>query len=276
MKIKKDWWKDFFDWTYLITDARSVCNRSLTRQEVDLLEKILDLDKRDKILDLCGGYGRHSLELARRGYQRPTVLDFSGYLIKLGKEMAREAGLNIRFLCRDARFSKLKSEHYSAVIVMANSFGYFPDEKENRRILREIYRLLHRGGKVLLDLTDPNYARNHLKPISWHEADKDTVVCRQRRLQGDIIKAREIVISKKKGLLRDGFYCERIYHRDKITRLLKSAGFRNLSIRKDLALHKKKKDYGLMTSRMFVTASKPPVPSSSPSSPSPSVPGTEL
>lgn len=256
MKVKKDWWKDFFNEIYLITDARSVCNNTLTRQEVDLIEAVLDLDKNDKILDLCGGYGRHSLELAKRGHRNLTVLDFSNYLIKLGKKMAKQAGLNIKFLCRDARYSGLKNDDYSIVLLMANSFGYFPDERENLRVLKEIRRLLQRGGKVLLDLTDPDYARQHLKPLSWHQADKDIIVCRKRKLRGDIIKAREIVVSKKRGLLRDGFYCERIYNEDKIARLLKAAGFKNLSIKKNLALHKKKKDYGLMSSRMFVTTVK--------------------
>lgn len=256
MQIKEDWWKDYFNEIYMITDARSVRNSALTRQETDLLEKVLGLDKNDKILDLCGGYGRHSLELARRGYQNLAVLDFSKYLIKLGKEMAAKAGLRIKFLCRDARYSELKNNDYSVVFVMANSFGYFPDERENLRILREMHRLLQTGGKVLLDLTDPDYARNHLKSLSSHQANKDIIVLRERKLQGNIIKAREIVVSKKRGLLRDGFYCERIYNKDRITRLLKKAGFKNLSIKKDLSLHKQKKDYGLMTSRMFVTAVK--------------------
>lgn len=256
MRVDKDWWKKFFNQLYLVTDARSVCNSRLTRQEVDLAEKVLGLDKRDKILDLCGGYGRHSLELAKRGYSAPTVLDCSNYLVKLGRKMAREAGFKIKFLCRDARHSRLQDGKYSAVLVMANSFGYFPDEKENLRILREIYRLLQSGGRLLLDLTDADYARKHLKPFSWHQANKDVLVCRQREFEGDMIKARETVISKKRGLLRDGFYCERIYNKERIACLLKKVGFRKLSIKKKVNLHSQKKGYGLLTSRMFVTAIK--------------------
>lgn len=256
MRVDKNWWKKFFDELYLLTDARSVCNRRLTRREVDLAEQVLGLDKQDKILDLCGGYGRHSLELAKRGYSALTVLDSSDYLVKLGRKMARQGNLKIKFLRRDARDSRLKGGKYSVVLVMANSFGYFPEEKENLRILREIHRLLRSGGRVLLDLADPDYARKHLKPFSWHQANQDILVCRQRELAGDMIKARELVISKNKGLLRDGFYCERLYNKERITRLLKNAGFRNLSIKKDLSLHSQKKDYGLLSCRMFVTATK--------------------
>ncbi|MBN3039487.1 MAG: class I SAM-dependent methyltransferase [Candidatus Omnitrophica bacterium] len=257
MKTDKDWWKHFFDHTYLLTDARSVCDHSLTRTEVDLVEKILRLKKDDRILDLCGGYGRHSLELARRGYHPPTVVDFSNHMIKFGKKIASEAGLEIKFLRRDARDCKLRPNSFSAVLVMANSFGYFEDERDNRRILKEAYRLLDKGGKLLLDLTDPEYLRRNLKPVSWHEANDDVIVYRRRELRGDLIKAREIVISRSRGLIRDGLYCERLYDRGKIERILKDIGFRNLSIRRELKLHKRKKDYGMMTARVFTTAKKP-------------------
>jgi len=44
IQIDKDWWKDIFDEVYLQTDARSVCDESLTCQEVDFLEQALDLN----------------------------------------------------------------------------------------------------------------------------------------------------------------------------------------------------------------------------------------
>ena len=228
----------------------------MTRRETELLENILKLNKNDRILDLCGGHGRHSLELVKRGYSDLTVLDFSDYLIRLGKKMAKEARCKVKFVRRDARFSGLKSDDYSAIFIMANSFGYFPDEKENSRILKEVHRLLKKGGRLLLDIVDPSHVKNNLKSISWHEANSDVLVCRQRQLEGDIVKAREIVLSKKRGLLRDGFYCERIYNKDTIARLLKTAGFSAVSVKKGVSLHRQKRDYGFLTSRMFVTAVK--------------------
>ncbi|MBU1062439.1 MAG: class I SAM-dependent methyltransferase [Candidatus Omnitrophica bacterium] len=257
MSIKNDWWKDFFNKIYLITDARSVLDEQLTCQEIDLVEDVLALNKNDRILDLCGGHGRHALELARRGYRALTVLDFSNYLINLGRKTAKKEGRNIKFVCGDARYSGLKSKDYSAIIIMANSFGYFLDQKENIRILKESYRLLEREGRLLLDLINPDCVKNNLEPISWHEANKDVVVCRQRELKRNIIKAREIVISKKKGLLRDGYYCEQIYNGNRITNILNNMGFKDLSIKKDISLHKHKKDYGFLTSRMIVTGVKP-------------------
>ena len=256
IKIKKDWWKNFFNAVYLVTDARSVCNKALTRKETTVIEKNLKLDRKDNILDLCGGQGRHSIELAKRGYNNITVLDYSSYLIRLGKESSGKSGLSIKFLKRDARSTGLPDSSYSVVFIMANSFGYFPNETDNSRILKESYRVLRKGGKLLLDLTDPKHARNNLTPFSLHEANDDILVLRRRQLDGKVIKAREIVLSKKNGLVKDGVYCERIYAKPEIKSLLKKAGFRNIIVKNNVSLHKKQKDYGLLTSRMFVRADK--------------------
>jgi len=94
-KVEPDWWKKLFDETYLITDARSVCDNRLTSREVDFIEEMLGLEKSWPILDLCGGQGRHSLELARRGFQDVTVLDYSKVLVDLGRRRAQEERLNI-------------------------------------------------------------------------------------------------------------------------------------------------------------------------------------
>ena len=112
IKVKNDWWKDFFNHTYLITDARSVDDSNLTYREVDYVENTLSLKKNDRILDLCGGQGRHSIELAKRGYLDLTVLDYSNYLINLGKKRANKENLKINFFQGDARSTGLKSNDY--------------------------------------------------------------------------------------------------------------------------------------------------------------------
>ncbi len=157
MKVKKDWWKDFFNHIYLITDARSICNAHLTSLEVDFLEKTLNLEENDSILDLFGGQGRHSIELARRGYRDLTVLDYSDYLINLGKKLAKKENLKINFFQGDACSTGLNGSDYSVIIMMANSYGYFPKERDNLRVLKEANRLLKSKGRLLIDLADPAY-----------------------------------------------------------------------------------------------------------------------
>lgn len=256
VKVDPDWWRTLFDETYLTTDARSVCDERLTCCEVDFLEQVLGLEKSWSILDLCGGQGRHSLELSRRGFQDVTVLDYSRVLINLGRESAKKKALNTVFVRNDARDTGLPSQTFKVIIIMASSLGYFVDEDENENILREAFRLLMPGGVLFLDIPNREHVLTNFAPQSWHEADEEIVVCRQRRLDEDIIYGREMVISKMNGLIRDATYCTRLYTPEKITKMLRSAGFGPITIQKDFVSHEAKMDYGLMTNRVVVIADK--------------------
>jgi D-alanine-D-alanine ligase len=257
IKVHPDWWKILFDETYLITDARSVCDEDLTCREVDFLEHVLRPEKSSPILDLCGGQGRHSLELSRRDFKDVTVLDYSEFLIDHGRKRAQGEGLSTKFVQGDARDTGLHDQRFRFIIIMANSFGYFIDEGEDQRILDEAFRLLMPGGVLVLDLPDKDYVVRNFSPRSWHEANEEVVVCRHRTRDRDMIFCREMVISKRTGLIRDENYCSRLYSTRKISRLLRSAGFSSTDMHKDFVSHGEKGDYGTMTNRMIVMAQRP-------------------
>ena len=254
--IDPDWWKNIFDETYLVTDARSVCDEELTCREVDLIEDFLNIDKSLPVLDLCGGQGRHSLELSRRGYKDVTVIDYSKVLIDKGKNTARQEGLNTRFIQNDARATGLAEQSYQFVLIMASSLGYFIEEAENVKILRECFRLLKPEGSLLLDLPDKEYVENNLLPQSWHEAGQDLICCRERQLENDIVYSRELVLSRKHGFIRDETYCTRLYSPEKIGEMLGQAGFSSIEIKTDIINREEEGNYGFMTNRMFVIAGK--------------------
>lgn len=250
-----DWWKRIFDETYLLTDARSVCDDALTSREVDFIVSALSPKRSAPILDLCGGQGRHSIELARREYQNVTVLDYSKHLIDVGYNKARSEGLlNPVFVRGDARDTRLPNESYLYIIVMGSSFGYFMDEDENIRILKEGFRLLMPGGSMLLDLPDREHVIKNFRTSSTHRVDGDVTVCRERELAEDIVLSSETVSSPSKGLIREIKYCTRLYSAVKIGGMLKDAGFGPVSFHKDFML--RKGDFGTMTNRMVVTARK--------------------
>ena len=256
VQVDIDWWKDLFDEVYLITDARSVCDDELTCREVDFLQETLLSDKSSPVLDLCGGQGRHSLELSRRGFERVTVLDYSEYLIELGRKRAEEEGLNTVFIPCDARDTSLPGEIFKFIIVMASSFGYFENEDENHKILVEAFRLLMPGGSLLLDLSNREYVLKNFKPASEHRVNDDITVKRERKLGDDIIYSREMVISAKEGCIRDQAYLTRLYNPEKISEMTHSAGFSSVTCEKDFMNRAEKGDYGTMTNRMVVTATK--------------------
>ena len=68
--LPSDWWRTLFNSLYLETDGDVIENDRNTSEEVDLLVRTVGLERNDRILDLCCGQGRHSLELARRGCGR--------------------------------------------------------------------------------------------------------------------------------------------------------------------------------------------------------------
>ena len=93
------WWQHIFDETYLITDARTVCCPETTAAEINMVEATLGLRPDDRILDLCGGQGRHAIELHRRGYKKVTVVDYSQVLLRVGvRQMRQESNVESIFV----------------------------------------------------------------------------------------------------------------------------------------------------------------------------------
>jgi D-alanine-D-alanine ligase len=258
IRVEPDWWKTLFDEVYLVTDAPFVCNPALTKREVDVVEHVLGLQPTARILDVCGGQGRHALELARRGYQHLTVLDYSDFLLARGRWEAAASGVNVTFCQGDARAMPLPTAGFDVVLLMANSFGYFVDAVDDRQVLAEVARILAANGCFLLDLIDQDIALRHFCTESWHEASDDMVVCWKRELVQDVIHVRELVLSKATGVLRDRAYAERLYSPESIRQLLTDVGFHDIVIQPGTFVYDPDHgtDYGLATNRMLVTAAK--------------------
>ena len=256
LSVEPGWWKDLFDEVYLQTDARSVCDERLTAREVDFIEAALNCDKSSAVLDLCGGQGRHALELTRRGFTRVTLLDYSDCLVRLGRKRAIREVLKTNFIRGDARFSGLRGRTFKAVIIMGSSFGYFQDEQENRKMLQEAYRLLTPGGELLLDLPDRAFVFKRFKPMVSHRVDDDIEVVRNRSHDRDVVYCRETVVSRTKGCLRDRTYCTRLYGPEQISELLTGEGFSGIAFQNDFLRRDREGDFGTMTSRMMVKAQK--------------------
>ena len=257
IEVKPDWWKTLFDDVYLKTDARSVCDGTITSREVDAICDLLCLAEDHIVLDLCGGQGRHSLELARRGHAFCTVLDYSEALLAHGRTLAEQEGCRVDFVQGDASATGLPGETFDHVLIMGNSLGYMPDTIDDLRIMKEALRLLKPGGNLIVDVTDGKVVREKFNPNAWHEIEDKIVVCRQRQLEENHIRAREIVLCKENGLMRDQSYAIRIYSSERLQALAKQSGFTAVVVHKGFSSHKKDGDYGFMNHRLLLTAQKP-------------------
>ncbi|MGF1636016.1 MAG: methyltransferase domain-containing protein, partial [Cyclobacteriaceae bacterium] len=115
--VKADWWREIFNANYLRTDGDVVENTAMTEHEVDLFLKILEPAKDSKILDLCCGQGRHSLEMAKRGHKNVTGLDRSHYLVTRARNINQKLRLNVVFKEGDARKLPFPSDEFDFVII---------------------------------------------------------------------------------------------------------------------------------------------------------------
>ena len=254
--VDPDWWKKLFDEVYLITDARSVCDEVLTCREVDVICELLSLDFGHKILDLCGGHGRHTFELYKRGFTNCTLLDYSKKLIDVAETKASENNYSVNFIQCDARSTDLPDGYFDHVIIMGNSLGYIQSPDADSKIIKEAYRILRPGGRLLVDVTDGSVVKNVFNPNSWHEIGEETVVCRHRELRGNMIQARELVIDKQKGLIRDQTYAIRLYDSESLDVLLQHSGLSKVKIYTNFSPHPSDGDYGFMNNRMIGVGQK--------------------
>ncbi|MCX8187623.1 MAG: methyltransferase domain-containing protein [Nitrososphaeria archaeon] len=255
--VPANWWKHIFDPIYLKTDGDVVNDPDITRKEVDMIVDILGLKPEDRVLDLCCGHGRHSLELARRGFKNVEGLDISHYLIRRAKAQAKKEMLQVKFRVGDARRLPYPADSFDVVILMGNSFGYFDNISDDLRVLREIRRVLRPWGKVLIDVADGEHLKQNYQKRSWEWIGKTLFVCRERSLSsdGNRLISREIVTDVRKGCIADRFYAVRLYDRELLKELLRQAGFSDILFHGDLSPDSKRgQDLGMMERRIIATA----------------------
>ena len=76
------WYEDDHFWAMLENQLLDEEKKKAAIEEAEQAVKLLDLEPGAEILDLCCGLGRHSVELARRGFRVTGVDRTVGYLEK--------------------------------------------------------------------------------------------------------------------------------------------------------------------------------------------------
>jgi len=143
-------WQRFFDREAATYGQHAFTHNTLA--EVDFLIDVLDLAPGDRVLDIGCGTGRHSIELARRGF-RVTGLDISEGMLDEARRRAGEAGVDVNWVQADAtRFSEPPS--FDACICLCEgAFGLLGAEddpiEQPLSILRNAAQALRPGGRCL-------------------------------------------------------------------------------------------------------------------------------
>jgi len=131
-----------------------------TMGEVDFIEKESGFNKSGKILDIGCGTGRHSIELARRGYT-VTGIDLSEAMITKARNMAAEKDLKIDFRIRDARNFNFNQSFDLAIMICEGAFPLMETDEMNYLILKNAHSSLKPGGKFIFTTLNGLYPLFH-------------------------------------------------------------------------------------------------------------------
>ena len=248
-KQKKAWHEDDNFWKGLYPILFSEERRRNASREVVKIVTLLDLTPGCRILDLCCGPGRHSLELAGRGFH-VTGVDRTTFYLKKAREKADRQGLNIEFI-KDRMECFLRPEFYDTVLSLLTSFGYFEDPRDDQRVLHNIHSSLKKNGKLLMDLMGKEVLARIFQERDWHE-ENGTLILEERKVSNDWswIENRWIVL---KGETRKDFrFAHRIYSAAELSTLFKECGFTSVHVYGDL----KGSPYDHKAQRLIIVAEK--------------------
>ena len=171
-------------------------------------------------LDVACGNGRYLEALRSAGIDGYGV-DLSEYLLGEGAR----AGLGGRLVCGDMRALPFAAGAFGSAINMFTSFGYFGDDGDNARALREMARVVAPRGAFVLDFIHAGRIQERFEPHSERAAG-DARVVERRELTGDgrvLIKRVEVSRPGRETVA----YAERLrlYTHPELARMLADAGF---------------------------------------------------
>ncbi|MEF3305653.1 class I SAM-dependent methyltransferase [Paenibacillus sp. GYB003] len=114
------------------------------------------------------------------------------------------------------------AERFDAVVNLFTSFGYFEDDGEQLKVLRQIRKALKPGGRFVLDVMNATYTAEPLVPYS-KRVEQGAAISETRRIEGGFVMKRIVVREAGRPPRR---YVERVklYSAETLTAMLYEAG----------------------------------------------------
>lgn len=131
-------WREFFDAQAATYDENPFAQHTVA--EVDFLLSLYPVQPGASILDIGCGTGRHSIELAKRGYKVSGV-DFSSNMIEQARVKAQE--LEVEFIEADARDLTLDKVYDLAICLCEGGLGLIERAENPYEHDLAIFRSVH-------------------------------------------------------------------------------------------------------------------------------------
>lgn len=193
-----------------------------TAMEIDFILSRFRLREGARILDVGCGTGRHSLELAKRGY-KVVGIDPSAAMIAAARSKASVNDPIPEFI--RARGEDLTTtQSFDASICLFTTLGQMADEQDNHALIKRVYEVLRPGGTFAVEIPNREWVRRNLKTNErFGNETHYTQVTRHYEPEGHFVEEVFNVTtpqSEQIYLLR-----YRIYNQDELLKLLKETGF---------------------------------------------------
>lgn len=228
-----NWYANVFNEDYLRTLPRSLPRQ--TMREVRFIIDKLGIQRGARVLDLCCGAGRHTVELAAKGFDMVGV-DLSMFLLKRALDTATKKKLSIKFVHGDMRKLTFRSI-FDAVFNVQTSFGYF-DDLTNFKVLQSIYASLKPGGIFLIETVNRDFIMDDMPLRLFWMGDGCKVLeeSNVESLSGVLKVKRSIVLDDNSKPPYEQTMSIRLYSTTEMRQLLSRAGFNVLELVGDFSL----------------------------------------
>lgn len=184
--------------------------------------RVVEVGIEGRVLDLCCGFGRHTLALLELGLDMVGV-DLSGELLAQAGELPGGEALAGRLVRADARAVPFASATFDGLVNLFSSFGYFGPEGD-LEVLDEIARLLRPGGRALMDLMNPPLVRANLVPHSTTERNGARILESRALRQGGRLVTKDVSLTLPSGEERRWREEVRLYETHELAELLAPRG----------------------------------------------------
>jgi 2-polyprenyl-3-methyl-5-hydroxy-6-metoxy-1,4-benzoquinol methylase len=226
---KKQWYETLFENYGQKYDHESFTMGTIG--ECDFIEKEIGFDKDLKIIDIGCGTGRHSIELAKRGYAM-TGIDLSESLLEKAREKAKHNGVKVDFLRHDARNLPFVKQFDVAIMMCEGGFPLMETDEMNYEILNNVSKSLKDKSKFIFTTLNGLFPLFH-SINDFHAAGLIEGNATYDSRSFDLMTFRDYNITKVAddyGVEKELECNERYYVPCEITWLLKTLGFSKIEI----------------------------------------------
>lgn len=219
-----EWFEQFFDGLYGRVLATQF-DEARTARQVRMVRRLLRLRKGQKVLDIPCGMGRLTIPLAASGLAM-TGVDLTASYLRRARRRARRQGLDVRFVHCDMREIGFDGEFHAA-FNWFGSFGYFRDA-ENSAFCERALRALRPGGRFLIEGVNKSWLLAHFR-AEGDQAIGGVRIRNRQRWDERTQRVRAEWTFTRGGASERRRISMRIYNGADLRRLLRAAGFRDIS-----------------------------------------------